>query len=188
MCHGISLTFSLYRCVPFVFLFLGLDLTYSIIRHMFSKAFGVYSQKWWAWESTSQVGCWGCVTDWLQRHPLIPPPCCCSAHASLRLRPANDWAQQGSHALQTRRDAPQPGNSSSRTHPWTRWNSLRTALQSKTSLPSFPLPSQGWDVHFNLMALPASSSGLPVFPHRYFAQQISYICFHLGVCFSENPD
>ena len=62
----------------------------------------------------------------------------------LRLCPVNDWAQLG-----TKQGPPgqvwcsSAGDPSSRTYHWTRWNITRTALQPKTSVPSFPVHLRG---------------------------------------------
>lgn len=92
------------------------------------------------------------LSDWLLGMRDWPAPATSSGSTALlvlsphllRLCPGNGWAQLG-----TQQDPPGPvwcssaGDSSSRTYHWTRWNITRTALQSKTSAPSFPLRLRG---------------------------------------------
>lgn len=118
---------------------------YSLIRHMLSAKHLVvkYSHMRWPWKWAFQIGCCGSKTDWLQLHPLIPlPPCSCWAHVPLRLLLANDeHSRVGTQAGPSTQGTVLlwPRNFSSRTSHWTCQNFLRLALQSKTSLPSFPL-------------------------------------------------
>ena len=157
-----------------------------------SKAFSIYSRKQWAWESSSLIGCWGCVIDGLQLHPLVPSPCWCWAHTSwgcVQSMTEHSWVP--SRALQARYGAPQLGSELEDLS----LNSLKyyencTAAQDLSPLLS--CPSQGSDMHVHLMAPPDGRTSLfsylHVFPHRYFTQQISYFCSHLGIHFSQNPD
>ena len=113
------------------------------MKHMFSKAFSIYAQKQWA----EKAALWLAAGDakftgssyilWFQRLAGAEPT-----------RPeavSRQWLSTAGY----QQDPPGPewcssaGDSSSRTYHWTRWNITRTALQSKSSAPSFPLHLRG---------------------------------------------
>lgn len=95
----------------------------------------------------------------------------------------NDWASQGTKAglflgdmevlsgASLTQDPHQPG-----------WNVCSTALRSPSSRP----PSEGPDLNRSLMALPAFSGSLPIYPHQGFPQRTSCLT-SLSVCFLKDP-